>query len=64
MKSEKIQDIAAYQLSVSVFHKFYHDGLITEKQYRKCEAKIAEKFGLSLCSIYRSMPLTYRADKS
>ncbi len=60
MGSEKIQDIASYKLAVAVFHKFYRDGLISEKQYMKCEAKIAEKFGLSLCSIYRSIPLTYR----
>ena len=28
-------------------------GIISEHEFRKCELKIAEKFDISLCSIYR-----------
>lgn len=59
-----IQDISAYMVAVSVFRKFLTDGLISETQFRKCEREIANKFGISLCSIYRDITLTSVPHKS
>lgn len=64
MKSKAIQDISAYMVAVSVFRKFLADRLISETQFRKCERKIADKFDISLCSIYRDIPLTSMPHKS
>lgn len=64
MKSKTIQNISAYMVSVSIFRKFMIDGLISEDQFRKCENKIAKQYGISLCSIYRDIPLTLPPHKS
>lgn len=64
MKSKTIQNISAYMVSVSIFRKFMVDGLISEDQFRKCESKIAKQYGISLCSIYRDIPLTLPPHKS
>ncbi len=64
MKSKTIQNISAYMVSVSIFRKFMIDGLISEDQFKKCERKIAKQYGISLCSIYRDIPLTLPPHKS
>lgn len=64
MKSKTIQNISAYMVSVSIFRKFMIDGLISEDQFRKCESKIVKQYGISLCSIYRDIPLTLPPHKS
>lgn len=53
MTNEKLQQIAAYKVSIIIFRRLLSDGTITEAEFRKCESNIAEKCGLSLCSIYR-----------
>jgi hypothetical protein len=55
MTSEKLQQIAAYKVTVIILRKLLDDGTITEKEFRKTESNIAEKCGLSLCSIYREI---------
>lgn len=55
MNSEKLQKISAYKVTLAVLKKWRKDGMISEHEFRKCEVKIAEKCGLSLCSIYREI---------
>ena len=56
MTTEKLQRLAAYRCSVALFKKLLADGIITGAEFRKTERIIAEKCGLSLCSIYREIP--------
>lgn len=53
MTSEKLQHIAAYKVAIILFRKLLKNGMITESEFHICESNIAEKCGLSLCSIYR-----------
>jgi hypothetical protein len=53
MKNEKLQQIATYKVTIILFRRLLSNGTITEAEFRKCESNIAEKCGLSLCSIYR-----------
>ncbi|MDE6520422.1 MAG: hypothetical protein K2K91_08240 [Ruminococcus sp.] len=55
MTNEKLQRIAAYKVTIIIFRRLLNDGTITETEFRKCESNIAEKCGLSLCSIYREI---------
>ena len=55
MTSEKLQQIVAYKATIILFRKLLKNGTITEAEFRKCESNIAEKCGLSLCSIYREI---------
>jgi len=55
MTTEKIQRLAAYRFTMALFRKFLSDGTITGAEFRKTERIIAEKCGLSLCSIYREI---------
>lgn len=55
MTSEKLQHIAAYKVTIIIFRKLLSNSTITEAEFRKCESNIAEKCGLSLCSIYREI---------
>lgn len=52
MTNEKLQQIAAYKTAIILFRKLLKNGTITESEFHKCESNIAEKCGLSLCSIY------------
>lgn len=56
MTTEKLQKLAAYRCSVALFRKLLADGIITGAEFRKTERIIAEKCGLSLCSIYCEIP--------
>lgn len=53
---DKLQRLTAYKLSVSIFRKWMQEGIITQAEFQKCEVKIAKKFDISLCSIYRETP--------
>ena len=53
MNSEKLQKITTYKVTLAVLKKWRKDGIISEHEFRKCELKIAEKFDISLCSMYR-----------
>ncbi len=55
MTCERLQNIAAYKVTIIIFRRLLSDGTITEAEFRKCESNIAEKCGLSLCSIYREI---------
>lgn len=53
---DKLQRIIAYKVALSIFRKWMQEGIITQAEFKKCEVRIAEKFGISLCSIYREIP--------
>lgn len=42
-----------YRTSTTVFRSMVKNGVLTETDYQKCCDILAEKYGLSLCSIFR-----------
>lgn len=55
MTNERLQHIASYKVAIILFRKLLKNGTITESEFHRCESNIAEKCGLSLCSIYREI---------
>ena len=53
---DKLQRLTAYKVTLSILRKWLDEGLITQAEFQKCEVKIAKKFEISLCSIYREIP--------
>jgi len=53
MNQEKKTAIMLYKTTVSVFKKWLAQGLISQVDYDVIDTIIAEKYGLSSCSIYR-----------
>ena len=49
----KERAIIHYTTALTVFRKWLAEGIITEEELAKIETIIAEKYGLSSCSIYR-----------
>jgi len=49
----KERGIIHYTTALTVFRKWLAEGIITEEELAKIETIIAEKYGLSSCSIYR-----------
>ena len=52
MMLERKKAIIAYMSACAVFKKWLADGLISQTDYRIIEDIIAEKYGLSLCSLW------------
>lgn len=50
------EKILEYKVSLAVFRNFLKMGLLTEEEYGQAEQILAEKCGLSLCSIFREIP--------
>ena len=42
-----------YRTSTTVFRSMVKNGTLTEADYQKCCDILAEKYGISLCSIFR-----------
>ena len=55
-KMDKLQRLTAYKVAVSIFRKWLQEGIITQAEFQKCEVRIAKKYEISLCSIYREIP--------
>ena len=58
MPAEKpLDDLQArllrYRTSTTVFRSMVKNGILTEDDYQKCCDILAEKYGISLCSIFR-----------
>jgi hypothetical protein len=53
MSQDKQDSVMLYKTTVAVFKKWLEQGLISHDEYVVIDAIIAEKYGLSLCSIYR-----------
>lgn len=51
MKKDKA--IIHYRVAVQVYKKWLNEGVITEVEFLKIEALVADKYGLSKGSIYR-----------
>ncbi len=48
-----LENIVEYKVSVAVFRNFLKTGLITTDEFKQAEQMLAQKYGLSLCSIFR-----------
>ena len=53
MTEDKRTAVMLYKATLSVFKKWLAQGLITQADYDVIDTFIAEKYGLSSCSIYR-----------
>ena len=42
-----------YRTSTTVFRSMVKNGILTEADFQKCCDILAEKYGISLCSIFR-----------
>ena len=42
-----------FRTSATVFRSMVKNGILTEADYQKCCDILAEKYGISLCSIFR-----------
>lgn len=45
--------LLCYRTSTTVFRSMVNNGVLTEEDYQKCCDILAEKYGISLCSIFR-----------
>lgn len=52
MSKEDFHKIIAYKASISLMRDMLSKGLISEGEYAKIDTMLAQKYGLSLCSIY------------
>ena len=50
------ENILEYKISLAVMRSFLKTGLLTAEEFRLSEQILAEKCGLSLCSIFREIP--------
>lgn len=48
-------NIMDYKISISVFRNFLKVGLMTNEEFGQAEQILAEKYGISLCSIFREI---------
>lgn len=60
----KEEALLRYKTSMSVFKKWADEGLITEKELLDIDTIIAEKYRVSLSSIYRENDLIYRGSRA
>jgi len=52
--SEKLsKKIIAYRTAISIVKSMLAQGIITAEEYRKIDTMLAEKYGLSSCTIFR-----------
>ena len=52
--SEKLSEkIIAYRTAVSIVKSMLVQGIISAEEYRKIDTMLAEKYGLSSCTIFR-----------
>ena len=49
------EKVIAYKISVAVFRNFLKMGIMTANEFVQVERILAEKYGLSLCSIFREI---------
>jgi len=60
----KQDSIFYYKTAVTVFMKWFENGIISEDEYCAIETKIAEKYGLYSGSIFRSESLTCSPERA
>jgi len=49
------ENVIEYKISLAVFRNFLKAGLLTSDEFGQAEQILAEKYGLSLCSIFREI---------
>lgn len=49
------ENVIEYKISLAVFRNFLKTGLLTSDEFVQTEQLLAEKYGLSLCSIFREI---------
>ena len=54
---DKDEAILRYKTAMAMFRKWLSDGIITEDDLSVIETTLADKYGLSSCSIYRDSDL-------
>lgn len=60
MKKREFYDaVFSYKASMKQAETMLEKGIISFEEYRKIDAKIAQKYGLNLCSIYAYNDLIY-----
>lgn len=60
MNSEKYKNVMMYKIMASILKKWFHDCIISREEYQKMNTIIAEKYGLSSCSIFLDCPTDKR----
>ena len=53
---DKYEAVLGYKTAISVFKGWVQSGVINDGELQKINKIIAEKYGISLCSIYRENP--------
>ena len=56
MTQERKTELMKYKAVISVLQQWLNNGYITTADYAKIEEKIADKYNVSLCSIWRELP--------
>ncbi|MCL2818066.1 MAG: hypothetical protein FWD39_06760 [Clostridiales bacterium] len=56
----KQEAVMHYKAAMAVFEKWFSDGIINAEDLTEIDTIIAEKYGLSSCSIYRRNDLLYK----
>ena len=52
MEKEHYHKIITYQTTVSILKSWMRAGLVTPEEFQKINTIIAERYGISLCSIF------------
>lgn len=60
MDNQYIDKIYKYKSAMAQAKLMLKTNIITEKEYVKIDTMMCEKYGLSLCSLYRENDLIYR----
>ena len=50
--SDYMHRVMLYKSSLQTAREWLNMGLITEKEFKKCSTILAERYGISSCSIY------------
>ena len=53
MTNDEFNSVLRYKSVMSIVEKWLKNGLISEGEYAEIDTIIAEKYGISSCSIYR-----------
>ena len=56
MMQDRKTELMKYKAGVAVLRRWLSEGHITVRDYTKLEEKLAVKYRVSLCSIWRELP--------
>ena len=55
LQMSKVEAVMYYKTSMSIFRQWRKNGLISREELMAIDTIIAEKYGISSCSIYREI---------